>query len=221
METTPSPLARCFLLQHGDTTHQAILTTQSLEITQKRRREYFDLSSVKSIELVYRKILFPLVIGGIITPLAGLALFTSYGPIHFIFALFFLGLFLFYYGITGTQSIVVTTSWKVFDFFVRDTSPQLEAFVRYTSNVVAHPLGHCFLLRGQENTAQVSPEAQRLYYLDEKVDAVAPQQTLWLLDPLLAPEHIQLVKNPANGQLVPYTQGILPLQALSRLDSPA
>jgi hypothetical protein len=220
------PLARCFLRQEGDARYQCVLTTQSLEVTHQGKKEYFELSGVASVAILTRKILFPIVLGGILTPLAGLALFTSYGHIHLLFGLFFLGLFLFYYGITGTQSLVITTPWKSFDYFLPTVSPQMQAFARYAANVTTYADGYCFFFAMEEDawekvqeTDRLNTPPLRLYYREEQHLAQGP--VLVQLDPLLALHSLQLVKNPADGSLVPYTQGVLPLQALSRLNPPA
>lgn len=123
--------ALCYLSQEGDIKNRAFLTDQSVIFSRKGRIYRYERGAIKSVSLRQRIFLMPIIAGGIMTPLAIVALINDMGNLWILLIMILTGMFLLYYGIVGGPAITITTSVKEYDIFLSFISPQVRSFVRY------------------------------------------------------------------------------------------
>jgi hypothetical protein len=125
-------IARCPLESGGSS--EIFLTTQGIVIQKGgKTKSHFGRSETNAIRIRHRILWLPLVIGGIITPLALVALIKTFAAFWPLFLTVLVGLFLMYYGYTGTDALTITTRVKDYDFFVRSVTKHLRAFVKFVN----------------------------------------------------------------------------------------
>ena len=113
---------------------EIFLTTQGIVIRHGgKTKAHFGRSEIQSIRIRHRILWLPLVIGGIITPLALVALIKTFAAFWLLFLTVLAGLFLMYYGYTGTDALTISTRVKDYDFFVRSVTKHLRAFVKFAN----------------------------------------------------------------------------------------
>jgi len=123
-------IARCPLGSGAE----VFLTTHGVVIRDERRTwGQFGRSEILGLKIRHRILWLPLVLGGIITPLALVALIKTFASFWLLFATVLVGLFLMYYGYTGTDAFSVTTRLKDHDFFISAITPHLRAFVTFAN----------------------------------------------------------------------------------------
>lgn len=124
-------LAFCYIHKQGDEDNMCYLSKEKLFIRYKKKLHVFLNENVQEISFESKFFLFPLVIGGIITPLSIHALLHTFINPWLLLIVMVMGLFLMYYGWEG--SVAMTIKTKVHDhyFFIRSTTPNLEAFSEY------------------------------------------------------------------------------------------
>jgi hypothetical protein len=118
------------------------LTNKNLSIHYKNRYgEQFSkslpISKINSIETQFKRLLFPLVIGGIFAPLALVGAFL--GTIHFWIGITIglLGLSLIYYGWLGSYQLKITAfQVQQFNYFVDFKSKNLDYFIAQTQELL-------------------------------------------------------------------------------------
>ncbi len=125
-------IARCPLGQAKNPSSEVFLTMGGIVVRQAGdKKEVFPREQIKNLMIRHRILWLPLVIGGIITPLALVALIKTFGAFWILLLIVLAGLFLMYYGYTGTEALTVSTTVKDYDFFISNTSPHLKAFVQF------------------------------------------------------------------------------------------
>lgn len=124
-------IARCPLGSRDE----AFLTTESFVIRSgNKTRGNFSSDTIRGIRIRHRILWLPLVLGGIITPLALVALVKTFGAFWFLMLTVLAGLFLLYYGYSGSDAVTVTTNVQEYDFFINQVSPHLKAFVAFSQS---------------------------------------------------------------------------------------
>jgi hypothetical protein len=123
--------ALCYLSEEGDLKNRAFLTEQSVILCRKGRIYRYERMAIKSVSLRQRIYLIPVIAGGIMTPLAIVALINDMGSLWILLILILSGMFLLYYGIVGGPAFTISTSVKEYDVFLSFISPPLRSFVRY------------------------------------------------------------------------------------------
>ncbi len=113
------------------------LTDQKLVVFEDSKLKSFNLNEVSKLEMTYKKFIAPLVIGGIVAPLALLVAIANIFQFWIGMGAFVCGLLLFYYGMQGGHQIVIHGSQTSYQFFVTEKSKELEWFVGWANNMVA------------------------------------------------------------------------------------
>lgn len=128
----PDIKAICFLKKDGDMRNCVYFSLDELTITIKGRSHKTPLSQVKSITLGTRKLLGPIVAGGIIFPLSSLAMIGNFGNTFFyMMILSILGIFLLIFGFNGSPAISVITSGGTHHYFIPRMGINIENFISY------------------------------------------------------------------------------------------
>ena len=126
--------AYVYLLSDGDNTHKVMISDEHLLVLYRKKRHVYLLKDIKILGTEHIKLLFPLILGGIITPFAILSFSVNlfYPWIHLI--LIMLGLFLFYVGWLGKFSFsLVFKNGDVLFYYLPSISKNLEAFIDFAN----------------------------------------------------------------------------------------
>ena len=126
--------------------HTAYLTPDALLIQLRNRQvQRFERKSIKKLEIRHRILWLPLVLGGILTPFAVVALIKTTGAFWLLFILALVGLVLFYYGSSGSDSFTVTTPVKDYDYFIDRNKPHLKAFIHFVEGQLMQSEPYMFI----------------------------------------------------------------------------
>lgn len=129
-------IAIAYLQQDEDRDNKCTLTSQRLVVIHRGTVNSFERHHIKSLDFSKRRIMLPLVSGGIMAPLSLIAIFLNlYNPWPLMFV-FFLGLALFYLGWQQHPVLTVRDSVKEHDFFLQEVTPNLYAFVSFARQVI-------------------------------------------------------------------------------------
>ncbi|WPP47943.1 DUF952 domain-containing protein [Catalinimonas niigatensis] len=129
-------IAIAYLQQAEDKENKCTLTSERLMVVYRGNINSFDRHHIKALDFNKRRLLLPLVSGGIMAPLSLLTIFLNlYNPWPLMFILF-LGMALFYLGWQQHPVLTVTDSVKEHDFFLKEISPNLSAFVSFARQLI-------------------------------------------------------------------------------------
>ncbi len=123
-----------YLLAEHDIGNKVMISDDQILVVYKKKRTLFTLKSIKSLKTERIKLLFPLVLGGIITPFAFLSFFVNlfYPWIHL--TAIMLGLLLFYTGWSGKYSFtIVFKNGDEIHHYLTSISNNLEAFIDFVN----------------------------------------------------------------------------------------
>lgn len=124
-------LAFCYINKQGDEDNMCYLSKEKLFVRYKKKLYVFLNENVQGISFDSKMFLFPLVIGGIITPLSIHAILNTFVNPWLLLILMIIGLFLMYYGWEGSVAMTIKTRVQEHYFFIKSTTPNLEAFSEY------------------------------------------------------------------------------------------
>lgn len=131
-----SPLAICFFELENDTNNQCILTENFLSFTRKGKIATFALDDINSLSFSARKLMLPLITGGIFGPLSVIAIskniFNPWGILIWLM----INLLLIYYGWIGYVAITVNLKGFHRDFPIRTKSSNLIAFTAFVNEYI-------------------------------------------------------------------------------------
>jgi len=215
-----------YLLSDGDNKNKILISDEELLVIHKNQKHLFPLNNVKKLETQNKKLLFPLIAGGIITPFAFLSYFVNlFLPwIHLISIM--LGSLLFYIGWNGTSTLtIISKNGEELNFYLPSISRNLLAFIDYAN----------MFLRDDQNTAYrdllfFEIEKKRLKYLtDPETINTTPEifpllgytyhQLKLLSKPLNVPNLVAI--DPTNsGQEIKFVFDLKTNQMRPRLDGP-
>lgn len=125
--------AFCYIGKQGDEKNKCLLSNKHLIIIRKGRPHYFPAENILDISFKQRRLLLPLVAGGIIVPFSLLLIFRNAFHTWPVLFLLFGGIFLLYFGYIGRLAITIQTIIKEYDVFVQEATPNLEAFINFAN----------------------------------------------------------------------------------------
>lgn len=105
------------------------LTDSRLIIFEDWKRKQLPLSQVKKADISFKRLIAPIIIGGIISPLGFVAAFGNTFSFWFSMAFFLIGILLFYYGMQGSYQVSVELEGHHFKFFVDEKNEDIESFI--------------------------------------------------------------------------------------------
>lgn len=133
MNEYPEPLIKaiCFLKKNGDQRNCIYTTSENLVVIIRGRKHSTPLGLIKRISLTKKKLLGPIVIGGIIFSLSGLGILSNFSyPFELMLSLIG-GALLFLFGYGGSLAISIETTGGFHYYFIRYTGKNLENFIKY------------------------------------------------------------------------------------------
>jgi hypothetical protein len=129
-------IAKCYLLHDNDEKNKCELTDRRLSIVRKNMRSEFAIENLKSLSINHRKLLIPIILSGILTPLILVGFFKDI--FHPLIALVFIisGVFSFYIGWIGEKVITVNLIMAYRDFPVSIVTDHVEGFIDYVNQYI-------------------------------------------------------------------------------------
>lgn len=129
-------IAIVYLHQAEDQDNKCMLTSERLMVVYKGKMHSFDRSHIKDLYFSRRRLLLPLVIGGISAPLSLLAIFMNLYSLWPLMFVFFLGLALFYLGLQMHPALTIQDTVKEHDFFLQEKSANLKEFLSFARQLI-------------------------------------------------------------------------------------
>ena len=203
--------AVCYLRQEGDERNVLKLDNLNLTIRKRGRIRKFTISEIDHISLGHKRLLLPFIIGGILSPLALIAIYENAYPPFLLLSLFFVGLFLLYLGWTGSDVISIHVSTDKLDqVFVRNIPYHVSRFFDFFNTFIsksneAQYFYHILKKPNRDEIPDTTIERENGYVLFTK-DEFENYQTkdnsgfiALKVDPLRLSSPVNLVKHPDGG----------------------
>jgi len=128
--------AICYLHQIDDERNKCLLTGKYLVVIRNGKTYRFLLTDIQKIAFDHRRIMLPLIAGGIAAPFSLLAIFTHITDPWLMLPLFFMGLFAVYWGWLGYPALIVQDNIREHDFPLKYISQNLRAFAAFANNFI-------------------------------------------------------------------------------------
>jgi len=128
--------AFCYLGKSDDAQNKILLGDHELIIIQKGKSHQFELNLIKEINFNDRKLLLPLVAGGILAPLSFIGIIENSLDPWLLLIIFFVGLISFYYGWRGITTITIDIFFNEQDFPLHQISQNLRVFVDFINSLL-------------------------------------------------------------------------------------
>ncbi|MCS6969072.1 MAG: hypothetical protein RMJ44_10285 [Cytophagales bacterium] len=114
----------------SDDGYYLLLTSKHLQICSRTLKRSFPLQKVNSINLQFKRLMLPLIIGGIIGPFSALATYQGLLTYWIGVGLTLSGFLLVYYGWLGSWQINVVMHTHTLHYFTDHKTPHLEEFIQ-------------------------------------------------------------------------------------------
>lgn len=123
-----------YLLSEGNNKNKVLISDDKLLIIHKNQRQNLALKDLSSLKSEHKKMLLPLILGGIITPFAFLSYFVNlFHPWIHLFSIMS-GMFLFYYGWVGKSAFtIVFKNGDELIYYLPSVSKNLKAFMDFVN----------------------------------------------------------------------------------------
>jgi hypothetical protein len=118
------------------TTHSLQLTNKHLIVQQPYKKLHYPLHNVNKINLVFKRMLLPLISGGISAPLFAVALWNHLLHFWFGIGIIMAGVSLLYYGWLGTHQVSIDTNENQIHYFADEKTTELESLVTETNKAI-------------------------------------------------------------------------------------
>ena len=225
--------ALVYLNTIGDNKNKLLISDDQLCVIHKGKKNVLELHSIRKLKTTNKKMLLPLILGGIITPFAFLSYFVNlFHPwIHLISIL--LGMFLFYAGWHGRSALlIVFRNGEELIHYLPTISRNLIAFVNYANDFIKSP--------GAGSTissifVEIDREQENILFgeMQEDVSAVFPlmgftqgqfkrwqkikgEKQYYSFDPLKSGREIRFDYDLTTGEIRPVIDG--PIKRSSIID---
>ena len=221
--------AIAYLERDKDEKNKIMLGEQHIFVIKKNKEHSFKIDNVKELGYTHRKLLLPIVLGGVSASLSIVALFENlYAPL-FIMLIFVSGIFLLYLGILGELDFFVKTNSSPAYFSVSQKSDNLKAFINFINPFLRSPEGKgkqkwlIYLVLDSRTWSQMEQNSENyLFSEQENVQALTYEQVamrkmkekneknekvLVALDPFKVQSEIKFEKFSDNNQLYPVIYG--------------
>lgn len=143
-----SLIAICYLEKENDKNNRCLLSEDFLIIVRKGKITTMELSYIRSLSIESRKMMLPLIAGGVFSSLSVIAIAKGLFNPWIILIWFMLNLALFYWGWIGHGALTIELQGFHQDFPIRHKGKNLKAFVIFTND---------FLKNKRENKVLVRP----------------------------------------------------------------
>ncbi len=235
--------AFCYLGKSDDDQNKILLGDHELIIIQKGKSHQFELNLIKEINFNDRKLLLPLVTGGILAPLSFVGIIENTFSAWLLLILFFVGLISFYYGWRGITALTINIFFNEQDFPLHQISQNLKVFVDFINPLLPankdlkkkESMIYHFALekswKKQLKEGNYKPDSlNKQGYINasswEQIKATyykhfsRPNQLLIIvIDPLKVKSEIKYENSSEGDQLYPHIYGPLNQDAISKIET--
>jgi hypothetical protein len=226
-------IAICYVLHENDERNKLELTDRRLIVVRKGRMTAFANENIRSLTINQRKLLIPIIISGILTPLILVGFFK--GLFHPAIAVVFIivGFFSFYMGWMGEKVITVNMTMGYQDFHVSIVSDNITGFLNYVNQYIQDEPIHkrvlylaieCELTDEHNQNAYLKGKSddRKLYsywqlkesYLSGEINA---SHCFIVLDPLKTGSEVKYEKQTDIQGLSPVIKGSIDKNAVIRM----
>ncbi|WP_017733461.1 hypothetical protein [Nafulsella turpanensis] len=190
------------------------LTEEHLQLLYRGQLKVFALENLRQLAFNHRKLMLPLVAGGVTATLSLVAIFKLFYNPWLMLSLLVAGCLAAFIGFRGSWVLTVQEEKYHSDFFLPTITPALQSFVQYTNTFTGHqPKGILYLPLFAESSANLSnreyftlPAEQRLYYRQELGSLPADFHFILPLNSLDPAVHINWKTDPPSGKILPFLQ---------------
>lgn len=220
---TPQIIATCYLHEAGNEQNKLWLSPEHLQVWHRSRLRVFPLEQLRRLEFNHRKLMLPLVLGGIAASLSLVAIFkTHYNPVLML-CLMVAGCLAAYRGYQGSWVLTVEESKTYTDYYLSSISPNLRGFVAYVNTFTGRqPKGLLYLPLTPEKWATAlergylaTNSPQRLYYRQELSAVPAGHPVIVSINSLKPEVKVRWQQEEETAMPVPFLQkSHLPVQEL-------
>jgi len=226
LNQSPQVLAICGIAQADDEQNKCTLTSERLYVVRKGKHYSFELDEITQVGFKQKKLLFPLILGGVVGSLFLIAGFNFLINIWLALIVGLAGMLLFYYGWVGSQTLVIHTKVKECDIFIDQITSPLKAFVGLVNE---------YFILGKSKTLQYYiimsesewTEASSLGYVDEQptgrrlhtADRKPENLLVFLLDPTEVPNQINYLMEESSNEVLPYIFGRIDIDHLHHVSN--
>lgn len=124
-------LVSVFLDQPGDQNRQLCLSARQLVMIYKGKSQIFDIEKVLHVGVEKKKLIVPLVVGGIGTSLGMVALSVGWYHYYLNVVMIFLFFGIMYYGFLGSEAIEITEKGQNHVFLLASVTYELNEFIKF------------------------------------------------------------------------------------------
>ena len=128
---TSTPIAKCYLANNNDDQNVCQVYTDYIIIVHKGKSMLFDRMEIVDINVKHKKLLFPIIFGGIVGTFFMIAAFNFSINIWLSLGLSFLGIIGFLYGWYGKSTFSIITPVKEYDYFLNTIYAPLITFTQF------------------------------------------------------------------------------------------
>lgn len=118
-------ISECYL----ESGHRLKLTDRKLYINHRKSKKHWNLNSIISIDIKFKRLMLPLVIGGISAPLSFVALVSNFLHLWTGLAILFIGILLMVYGYKGSYQLSIQMSSDSFSIFLDEKTKPVISFI--------------------------------------------------------------------------------------------
>ena len=232
MENNESNIAKCYIRFDKDERNKCEFTSRRLQVVFKGKRLEFPIENLISLGINQRKLLIPIILSGILTPLISVGFFK--GLFHPFVALIFIigGVFTFYAGWLGEKVLTVNLVNSHHDFSIKVVSHHLMEFINFVNQYLQkEPIEKRVLymeLVDEDNQVDIksyiSKDAKdrRLFsfwnlkdkYIDGNVNTSAKYI---VVDPLKSGTEVKYIRENEDHTLIPQIKGEIHQEAVLRI----
>ena len=210
-----------YLLSEDDNKNKAIISEDQLLVIRKNQRQLFSFKSISSLKSENKKLLFPLILGGIVAPFAFLSYFANFFLpwIHLVAILG--GMFLFYTGWLGKSSFtVVFKNGDELNYYLPAISKNLQAFIYFVNTLLVDTSDpglrdllffevekEDFLFGNKKNTDNQFPIVGFTYRQLTEIGKSVYGDKLLAINPAKAGKEIKFIYDLKTNQMRPELEG--------------
>lgn len=209
-------IAICYFLKEEDRTNACELTDQRLVVRRQGKVTEFLLGRIRTLRIIHRKLLVPIIFSGVFTPLIAVGFFEGF--FHPVLAAIFIitGIFTFYLGWLGRQVFTVEHDQGHMDFPLENPGQNLHAFIDFTNEYLEQVPAESrsfYAFRGpgsgmeHEHPVHFVPPVNLFSYQQMKEYLLEnPGETagmIWGIDPLKTRGQIRYEIQEGEGRLRP------------------
>lgn len=220
--------AFCYLYREGDEKNKALLTDEKFYVIHNKRIFEFQVENITNLSVNLRKLMLPLIIGGILSSFSLIAIFKDIFNPYVVLITLLSGLLALYTGWTGQWNFTVETRIKEYDFSIPSITDNLKVFIDFF-NQFKFQAPQIFLVVPKSWWRQPTndqewielPERPCKGYTLEQLDRIKGQlkgKVILHIDPYKAGAEIKFIKDEVSLELHPFIMNDLNRTAIFKTE---